>query len=298
MAAVRNIIGAVLLLVVATQTTEAFTSALSRRRLVAGERQHTSAPKWARRAGGAAAATTTMLGWSPLGALRSPAGKLTLSTEISSRGVSAVPSDEVEELSRLCRHYAKAAAVVVRDAAMLEGVVKEQQTVMGDFPGPCPVVYRPVPSPLESASATVQTAVLHGAAAVAVQVPAGASVQKLTEVAESAKTLGVTVIPEFEDGGAADSERVREVALAAAGGSAKATKFAFIGSHGGADAVPELSPEVRKEVACVGVVDALGQDLLKATVKDLEAKGLAGAIITVSRCVILLQWGVCCVNEE
>ena len=117
-------------------------------------------------------------------------------------------------------------------------------------------------------------------------------------MAESAKTLGVTVIPEFEDGGAADSERVREVALAAAGGSAKATKFAFIGSHGGADAVPELSPEVRKEVACVGVVDALGQDLLKATVKDLEAKGLAGAIITVSRCVILLQWGVCCVNEE
>ena len=56
--------------------------------------------------------------------------------------MSAVPSDEVEELNRLCRHYAKAAAVVVRDAAMLEGVVKEQQTVRGTSR---PAPYRPCP---------------------------------------------------------------------------------------------------------------------------------------------------------
>ena len=274
-----SLFAAALVVVVMTTTMTTVTVAFSTSN--AWRRTAVARPRSAR-----SGTTTTMLGWSPLGVLRSPAGKVTLSTEVSSRGSAAVSSEDVEEVSKLCRQYAKAAVVVVRDAPLVAGVVKEQQTVMGDFPGPCPVVYRPKPSPLESGEATVQTAVLHGATAVAVEVPMAGdssdSLATLEALATSAKTLGVTVIPELtleadvEIGEEEASERVRAAAAAAGG-----CKFAFLGGAAATGSLaPSISKEARKEVGVVGVVDLPpNQDVLKATIKNFEQRGLAGAIV-------------------
>ena len=236
----------------------------------------------------------TMKGWSPLGALRSPAGKITLSPEVTTRGVSVVPAEDIEELSRIYRQFAKAAVVVVRDSAMLAGVVKEQQSVLGDFPGPCPVVYRPDPSPLDDGFTIVQTAVLHDASAVAVQLSVNADgsladsdAKALEALVASAKSLGVTVIPELL-GVPLNDEEAASTSVRSASLSAGGAKFVFLASNSedidrSGAATIALSSDVIKEVAVVGVVDVPpGQDLLKETVKGLEESGLAGVILAES----------------
>ena len=116
-----------------------------------------------------------------LQALRSPAGKLTLSVELdkypkvcgrtrSPRALGRRPSspsppppltpttlrpkvdvmdipidykDQWEEMSLSCRTSVKANCLVAQEGETLETVVKEQSKAMGDFPGPCPVLFAP-----------------------------------------------------------------------------------------------------------------------------------------------------------
>lgn len=137
-----------------------------------------------------------------------------------------MPPKEASELSALCRTSAKAACVFIADAALLVGVVQEQLGVLGEFPGPVPVAYRPTGllppapppasspesspasgdgAPAASFSAALQTAVLYGADALVVPLvvdPASLAVataplDALAKLALDAATLGVAIVPEL-----------------------------------------------------------------------------------------------------
>ena len=93
---------------------------------------------------------------------------IALSPELACLGQAAVTPREVADCSEVVRSRAKAATVVVRDEALLAGVVGEQAGATQSFPGPLPVLFRPPlggPNVGADIAAALQTAVSTRAAA-------------------------------------------------------------------------------------------------------------------------------------
>jgi len=97
-----------------------------------------------------------------LRALRKPPGAVAVVVRLSPSAVSS--EAELRDVSERLRAAGASAIVLRGEASALRVVLDEQRSAASEFPGPCPVLYQPVPAPASSRA-------LHGCGAQGLVLP-------------------------------------------------------------------------------------------------------------------------------
>eukprot|EP00617_Octactis_speculum_P020925 CAMPEP_0185762820 /NCGR_PEP_ID=MMETSP1174-20130828/21791_1 /TAXON_ID=35687 /ORGANISM="Dictyocha speculum, Strain CCMP1381" /LENGTH=324 /DNA_ID=CAMNT_0028444665 /DNA_START=41 /DNA_END=1015 /DNA_ORIENTATION=- len=216
-------------------------------------------------------------------ASRSPVGRITLSVELAT--ANDADEKEVSELSQLCRVKAKTSCIFVKELEMLKIIVGEQQTAIGNFPGPVPVLYEPSGS---SDTYVAEVAAAAAAGADAFVIPVGEMMTSETDGiimpesdVVSAADGKLELIPELKLAGSVSEDEL----LGALDTIRHSVAFDTVILSCDFPTAPSLPKELVKSTTVIGRVSVdPGAGQLSEAVQTFEKCGYNGAVIS-STCV-------------